>query len=38
MSPVLIVGALLGQHKMTKPHGGQRGEAVRAVEGRGDAC
>ena len=31
MSPVLVVGALLGQMKLTKPQAGQGGRAVRPV-------
>ena len=38
MSPVLITGALLGQHKLTKPQAAERRQAVRPVEDRaGDA-
>ena len=38
MSPVLIAGALLGQQKLTKPHGGRGRRAVRPLEERrGDA-
>ena len=38
MSPVMITGALLGNHKLTKPQAAGRGQAVRPLEDRADAC
>ena len=38
MSPVLIVGALLGQMKLTKPQAANAGQAVRPVEEPSRRC